>query len=264
MKWCMFNLYKINIPFTLIMYNAPKKKLKDITLKKTSLLMIASASMLLASPAVINTTVTQQAPQKGMFIMKKPQAQNKMMNQCKTIINAEKMAANKLEKKMMKQKMKMNSPFLIKHGLPHLTKMIMPYMNNPAFNLTAEQKEALAKVRVTTMTAVMEAKQKVIVLRKDIVTSSQSGVSAEALKDKVATLALLEAAATMTHLKCIESTKAILTKDQMYFLLTNKNKKMNHGKKQMRGNGQPKMMMLNKQQGHGMKCKSGKCAQMNK
>ena len=207
--------------------------------------MIASASMLLASPAVINTTVTQQAPQKGMFIMKKPQAQNKMM----------------------KQKMNMDSPFLIKHGLPHLTKMIMPYMNDPAFNLTAEQKEALVKVRVTTMSAVMEAKQKVIVLRKEIVISNQAGVSAEALKDKVATLALLEAAATMTHLKCIESTKAILTKDQMYFLLTNKNKKMKHGKKQMmRGNGQPKMMMMkmNKGQGHGMKCKSGKCGQMNK
>jgi len=241
----MYNLHKINIPFTLIMYNASKKKLKDITLKKTSLLMIASASMLLASPAVINTTVTQQAPQKGMFIMKKPQAQNKMM----------------------KQKMNMDSPFLIKHGLPHLTKMIMPYMNDPAFNLTAEQKEALVKVRVTTMSAVMEAKQKVIVLRKEIVISNQAGVSAEALKDKVATLALLEAAATMTHLKCIESTKAILTKDQMYFLLTNKNKKMKHGKKQMmRGNGQPKMMMMkmNKGQGHGMKCKSGKCGQMNK
>ena len=37
------------------------------------------------------------------------------------------------------------------------------------------------------------------------------------LKDKVAELALVEAAATMTHLKCIESTKSILTKDQMYF-----------------------------------------------
>ena len=67
----------------------------------------------------------------------------------------------------------------------------------------------------------MEAKPKVMALRKEIVKSSQAGVSSDNLKDKVAELALLEAAATMTHLKCIESTKAILTKDQMYFLLTN-------------------------------------------
>ncbi len=229
--------------------------------------MIASASMLLATPAVINTNTpaVQAAQPKGMFIMKNPQGQNKMMKQCKTVIKAEKMTNNKLERKMMKQKMKINSPFLIKHGLPHLTKMIMPYMNDPAFNLTAEQKEALAKVRVSTMTAIMEAKPKVAALRKEIVRSSQAGVDPDKLKDKVAELALLEAAATMTHLTCIESTKAILTKDQMYFLLTNKSKKMNHGKKQMtRGNGQPKMMMMKKNKGQGMKCKSGKCGQMNK
>ncbi len=225
--------------------------------------MIASASMLLASPAVNSTTATTQpaaAQPKGMFIMKKPQAQNKMMNKCKTIINAEQKNINMLEKKLMQQGMKMNSPFLIKHGLPHLSKMIMPYMNDPAFNLTAEQKEQLAKVRVTTMTAIMEAQQKVMALRKEIVTSSQAGVSPEKLKDKVAELALLEAAATMTHLTCIESTKAILTKDQMYFLVTNKSKVMNHGqkkmmrKKMMNGNGQPKMRMMkmNKPHGQGM------------
>jgi phenylpyruvate tautomerase PptA (4-oxalocrotonate tautomerase family) len=188
--------------------------------------MIVSASMLMATPAQENSNM------------------NKICKaQSKTVKN------NK-----MKMKNKMNSPFLIKHGLPHLSKMIMPYMNDPVFNLTAEQKEQLAKVRTTTMTAIMEAKPKVIALRKDIVKSSQAGVSADKLKDKVSELALLEAATTMTHLKCIESTKAILTKDQMYFLLTNKNKKMIHGKKQMmRGNGQPKMMMrMNKLQGQGM------------
>jgi len=223
-------------------------------MKKTTLLMIASASMLLAAPAVDTTAPTSV---KGVYIMKKGQPNSPQMKQNKM-----------MNKKMMKQNMKMNSPFLIKHGLPHLTKMIMPYMNDPAFNLTAEQKEQLAKVRVTTMSAIMEAKPVVIALRKEIVRSSQAGVNADQLKDKVAKLALLEAAATMTHLKCIESTKAILTKDQLYFLLANKNKRVSHGNKQMkRGNAQPKMMMMqmNKPQGQGMKCNSGKCGQgMNK
>ena len=172
-------------------------------------------------------------------------------------------SGNNMKKKMMKKKMKMNSPFLIKHGLPHLTKMIMPYMNDPAFNLTAEQMFQLAKVRKTTMSAIMEAKPKVMALRKEIIQASRAGVSSDKLKDKVAELALLEAAATMTHLKCIESTKAILTKDQMYFLLTNKSRKMNHGKKQMmRGNnGQPKMMMMKMNRSQSMKCAPGKCGQ---
>ena len=231
-------------------------------MKKTTLLMIASASMLLAAPAV--NTAANNAPQKGMYIMTKDQGQGGGMNmkncKCKMSKQGQGMNSNRMKQKMMMQKMKMNSPFLIKHGLPHLTKMIMPYMNDPAFNLTSEQKFQLAKVRKTTMSAIMEAKPKVMALRKEIVRASQAGVSSDKLKDKVAELALLEGAATMAHLKCIESTKAILTKDQMYFLLTNKNKKMNHGKKQMmRGNGQPKMMMMKMNRPQSMKCASGKC-----
>ena len=110
--------------------------------------MIASASLLLANPAA------DQTPQKGMFIMGQGQNQN-MMKKCKMHSNKMAMKSNQMQKKMMKQKMKMNSPFLIKHGLPHLTKMIMPYMNDPAFNLTAEQKQKLAKVRQNTMSAIM-------------------------------------------------------------------------------------------------------------
>ena len=218
-------------------------------MKRTALMMIASASVLLAQPALDNNN----QPKKGMIIMTKTQGTSPVMR-------GQGMNANKMKhKKMMKQKMakmKMNSPFLIKHGLPHLTKMIMPYMNDPAFNLTAEQKEQLAKVRATTMSAIMEAKPKVMVLRKEIVNASSAGTSSEELKDKVAKLALLQAAATMTHIKCIESTKAILTKDQLYFLLANKNKKMDHGKKRVnRGN----------QKSIKMKCASGKCGQgMNK
>ncbi len=217
--------------------------------------MIASASMLFAAPAMDTTNMNMQG--KGM----------KMMQNCK--YKNSKMGHGMQGKKMMMQKKmakkRMNSPFLIKHGLPHLTKMIMPYMNDPAFNLTSEQKYQLTKVRTTTMNAIMEAKPKVMALRKEIVNASAAGVSAKALKDKVAKLALLEAAATMTQLKCIESTKDILTKDQIFFLLTNKNKKMEHGKKKMmRGkNDQPKLMKMRGNQS--MKCASGKCGQgMNK
>ncbi len=215
-------------------------------MKKTALIMIASAAVLFAQPALeTNNQPKMMTKTPGVSLMMRGQG-----------MNANKMM---MQKNMMKGNMankKMNSPFLIKHGLPHLSKMIMPYMNDPVFNLTAEQKEQLAKVRMTTMTAVMEAKPKVMALRKEIVNASAAGVSSQELKDKVAKLALLEAAATMTHLKCIESTKAILTKDQLYFLLANKNKKMNHGKKGMMGNKcKGKMNMGQKSRMKNCKCR---------
>lgn len=197
-----------------------------INLKKTTLIMIASASMLLAAPAM-DANMNMQG--QGMKMMQN----NKYANSPR---KGQGMHGNK---KMMKNKMskkKMNSPFLIKHGLPHLSKMIMPYMSDPQFNLTADQKEKLTKVRVQTMGVVMETKPKVIALRKEIVNASTSGTKADDLKEKVAKLSLLQATATMAHLKCIEETKEILSKDQLLFLLVNKNKSMKHGKKNMMAN----------------------------
>ncbi len=182
-------------------------------MKKTTLIMIASASMLFASPAM-NTTQTKSM--KCQSIKTKMAQKNKCCN-----------------KKMMKRKnahRKMNSPFLIKNGLPHMNKMIMSHLNNPDFNLTSEQKFQLAKVRKSSMSAIREAKPKVIALRNEIIVGSQTGVSLDKLKAKLAELALLESTATLIHLKCIESTKAILTKDQLFFLLVNKNKNSRYGK----------------------------------
>ena len=220
-------------------------------MKKITLAMIASASMLLAAPAANNTSTNN-----GMYLMAKKGQENSMnmKGHCKCKM------AHGMQRNRMKHKMKMNSPFLIKHGLPHLTKMVMPYLNDPAFNLTSDQKEQLAKVRKETMSAIMEAKPKIMALRKEIVNASMAGTKAKALEEKVAKLALLEAAVTMTHLKCIENTKSVLTKDQMYFLLANKNKMKHTKKKMMRGKGHKKMMIRMKKQ-QGMKCASGKCGQ---
>ncbi len=191
-------------------------------MKKTTLMMVASATMLLAAPAEM-----MQGQGKGMM-----NASSKGMMQ---------------KKKMMKKKM-MNSPFLIKHGLPHMTKMVMSHLNDPAFNLSSDQKEKLAEVRTQTMGAIRKIKPEVMSLRKEIVQASTSGTSADSLKEKVEKLASLEAEATMVHLRCIEKTKKILTKDQLLYLLSNKNKMKKHGMK--KGMGQGKMMM---------KCAQGKC-----
>jgi len=144
--------------------------------------------------------------------------------------------------------MMMQSPFLIKHGLPHYTKMLMKSWDDPKLALTAEQKEKLMVVRKETMGSVMKLKPEVMKLRKEIVMAAKSGTKAADLKEKVEKLASLEAEATMTHLKCIENTKAVLTPDQLAYL---KSKRQAHRKQMMQ-----KVMKL--KQG-GMKCAAGKC-----
>ena len=178
-------------------------------MKKMTLIMLTSASMLFAVPAMASKNM-----------------QNKCMN----------MTKGKHCKKMIKKHKMGNrhSPFLIQKGLPHLNKMIMPYYDDPSFNLTVEQKEKLDKVRNNTMGVIMEIKPKVMRLRKEIINASTLGTSFEELKERVAKLSLLQATATLTHLKCIEETKTILTKDQLLYMLVKKNNKMKHRKQRMR------------------------------
>ena len=136
-------------------------------------------------------------------------------------------------------KKRKNSPFLIKHGLPHLTKMLMKNWNDKKLALTAEQKEALTKVRQETMGSVKSLKPQIMALTKEIVQASKSGTKAAELKAKVEKLASLEAEATMTHLKCIEDSKAALKPEQLTYLME---KRKQH-----------------RQMKKGMKCASGKC-----
>ncbi len=183
-------------------------------MKKIALITIASSVLLLASPAM----------ERNMM------GQGKGLGQGGNMMHMGKHMAKK----------RMNSPFLITHGLPHMTKMVMPFLDDPAFALTAEQKEKLSKVRSKTMGTIAEVKPEVMSLKKEIVNASTSGTSAADLKDKVEKLASLEAAATMAQLKCIEETSNILTKNQLLYLLANQKKNKMHGNKK-RGHGKGRM-----------------------
>ncbi len=133
-----------------------------------------------------------------------------------------------MQKAKKMHKKRMNSPFLIKHGLPHLTKMVAKSWDDPKLALTADQKAKLMEVRKTTMSGVKKLKPEVMKLRKEIIEASKAGTKADALKAKVEKLASLEAEATMVHLNCIDSTKAVLTKAQYDYLMQ---KRKGHMKK---------------------------------
>jgi len=183
-------------------------------MKKMTLILLSSATMLIATPATDSTPALQGNGQNmGSGIGKG-------------------MQDNKMKRKKMRRKM-MNSPFLIKHGLPHMNKFVMKYMNDPSFALTNDQKEKLLKVREETMNSISTIKPKVATLRKEIVEASKSGTKASELKSRVERLASLEVKATMIHLKCIESIKAILTKDQLLFMSSKKGRGMKQKRKSM-------------------------------
>ncbi|MEN8727876.1 MAG: hypothetical protein ABF276_07940 [Sulfurovum sp.] len=192
-------------------------------MKKTTLMMIASVSMLFAVPPVDSTPMQGQGMKQGQGMM-----QGQGMKQMKQ----RNKACNK--KNMMQRKM--YSPVLIKHGLPHMNRMIMTHLNDPTFALSEEQKLKLDTVRSESMGTMMKIRPEVMALKNDIVNASLSGTSTLALKEKVLKLASLKAEATMVQLKCIEMIKNILTKDQLVFLLAHKNRGMNYGQKGMREN----------------------------
>ena len=151
------------------------------------------------------------------------------------------------QQKQMKKKKKKNSPFLIKHGLPHMTKIMMKLWDDPKLALTPEQKEKLLVVRKETIGGVKQIKPEVMALKKEIIQATRKGESAASLQAKVEKLAQLEAKATMIHLNCIEKTRAILTPAQKAYL-----KKLHKAKKMA------KKAQQGQKQG-GMKCASGKC-----
>ena len=153
-----------------------------------------------------------------------------------------------MQKATKMHKKRMISPFLIKHGLPHYTKILMKSWDDPKLNLTEDQKAKLLKVRKETMGSVMKLKPEVMKLKKEIVQAAKSGDKAEDLKAKVEKLSALEAEATMTHLKCIEETKAVLAPEQIRYL---QEKRKAHRMKKMQKIKAMKQEMI--------KCSGGKC-----
>jgi len=117
-----------------------------------------------------------------------------------------------------KMKKRMHSPFLIKRGLPHMTKIVARYWNDPGLALQTAQKEKLMEIRKETMSGIKQLKPQVMALTQKIIKANRTGIAAEKQKERVEKLASLQAKATMLQLQCIEKTKAVLSPEQMNYL----------------------------------------------
>jgi hypothetical protein len=70
------------------------------------------------------------------------------------------------------------------------------------------------------MGSLKQLKPQIFRLQSSIIAESQKGAKTQTLQADVEKLASLEAKATLTHLRCIENTKNILTKEQFMYLNT--------------------------------------------
>jgi hypothetical protein len=111
------------------------------------------------------------------------------------------------------------SPFLITGELPHLTKLLMKQWDNPALNLSEEQKTKLLVIRTETISGVRTLGPQVRALQKQVTDGITNGKTATELQPLVTQLAHLKAEATMLHLNCIYKTSAILQKQQLQLLI---------------------------------------------
>jgi hypothetical protein len=202
-------------------------------MKKTTLLLMASATMLMAegtppTPATPATPPTPPTPPAVQQAPAAPAPQMMMRAQRMGMMQGKQMRMKGV--KGMKHRQKMHSPFLIKHGLPHMTKMVMLSWDDPVFALTDAQKQSLLEIRKQTMGPISQLKKEILPLTQSILKASYSGKGADALEADVKKLGELEAQATIVHLKCIEETKKVLSKDQLVYLL----QKSSQHKKMMR------------------------------
>ncbi len=182
--------------------------------------MITSASMLFAAPAMEDNSSVAQGRgmgQGGKSMMSHGKCRQNGMNMMHR--NKMGMHGKNMKKKGMSNKKMIHSPFLIKQGLPHMSKLVMRSWDDPVFGLTADQKTKLEDIRKRTMGSIMNIKKEILPLTKSILSGVMGGKTADELNDQVKKLGELEAEATIVQIRCIEETKNVLSKDQLIYLL---------------------------------------------
>jgi len=130
------------------------------------------------------------------------------------------MMGGQMGNSMMQKGGKKIKPFLIKKGLPHLTKVIAQAWDDPKLGLSDEQKAKLQEVKKETLSGVKRYSKMVNMIQNRIVSQALSGANPKDLERFVNKLASVKAEATMVHLNCIYKTRNILSKEQYEYVLS--------------------------------------------
>lgn len=112
------------------------------------------------------------------------------------------------------------SPFLVNtSALPHMTKLLVQNWEKAKLGLSPEQKKRLLVVRKETLSAVKSIKQKLKPLEDAVAEAMIDREAPKSVEKQLEQIAQLKLEASKVHLKCIADTTAILTEEQVAFLL---------------------------------------------
>ena len=112
------------------------------------------------------------------------------------------------------------SPFLVNSdGLPHMTKLLVKNWDKSKLGLTAEQKEKLLVVRKETLSGVKKIKQQLKPLEVEVAEAMIDREDPKSVEKQLKKIAQLKIEGSKIHLKCISETTAILSEEQVAFLL---------------------------------------------
>lgn len=113
-----------------------------------------------------------------------------------------------------------HSPFLVNsEGLPHMTKLLVQNWDKTALGLTAKQKEKLLVVRKETLMAVKSIKKQLKPLEMEVAEAMIDREDPQSVEKQLIEISKLKLEASRIHLKCIAQTTAILSEEQVAFLL---------------------------------------------
>jgi len=113
-----------------------------------------------------------------------------------------------------------SSPFLVNSdGLPHMTKLLVQNWDKAKLGLTPEQKKKLLVVRKETLSGVKKIKQQLKPLEAKIAEAMMDREDSKSVEKELEQIAKLKLKASKIHLKCIAQTTAILSEEQVEFLL---------------------------------------------
>ncbi|MFK5975213.1 MAG: hypothetical protein QM493_01780 [Sulfurovum sp.] len=116
-------------------------------------------------------------------------------------------------------KRKHSSSLLIKRGLTPLLKVVMMSSKDRLLGLDVEQFKELVTIKNDMMPRSKSLKKDIRTKKRAIQLAITSGTTVEAIKADMEELALLRTDATLLRIECINRTKAVLTKDQLIYLL---------------------------------------------
>lgn len=113
-----------------------------------------------------------------------------------------------------------HSTFLINQsGLPKITKLLMESWGKGKLSLTDTQKEKLIIIRDDIVEIIMDIKEEVASLEREIIEMTVDDEDIENIEVKVFEVSKLKAKATVVQIRCLKNTMEILNEKQIYTLL---------------------------------------------